>query len=170
MYNKVFIAVIGSLVLTNCAPVKGAKEGAATVTFESETATGFVAGYQSVDITVMAKGSEESLVADCKLDSSKYSASFTTPTKVNVPGYSKDAVDVKLSCTYERKEYSKSFAPINLSKQACGRSAVVVGVLLCPICGVGMAVGNAAKKKKVDPQGNQIAGDIYGFVKLNLDI
>ncbi len=170
MYNKIILAVVGSLFLTNCSPVKGAKEGATTVTFKSEEATGFVAGYQPVDIKVTKKGSEESLVADCKLDSTKYSASFQTPTKINVPGYSKGAVNVKLTCKYEDKEYAKTFAPVNLSKQARGKSAVAVGVLLCPICGVGMAVGQAAKKKKVDAKDNQTVGDIYGFTKLHLEI
>jgi hypothetical protein len=170
MYNKVFLTAIGLLFLTNCSPVSGAKDGATKVAFKSEEATGFVAGYQPVDIEVTKKNSEKSLLASCKLDSSKYSASFTTPAKVNIPGYSRGAVNVNVTCNYEGEEYSKSFAPVNLSKRARSNSAVAVGVLLCPICGVGMAVGNAAKKKKVDTKDNQTIGDIYGFTKLKLEI
>lgn len=170
MRKKFGFAMICSILLANCTPVSGPKDDATTVTFKSNKATEFVAGYQPVVVKITMKDSQDGLVADCKLDSSKYSASFTSPAKLNIPGYSKGAVNVELTCDYEGKKYAKTFAPVNLSQRARNNSAVAVGVLLCPICGVGMAVGNAAKKKKVDTQKNETAGEIYGFTKLVLQI
>lgn len=68
-----------------------------------------------------------------------------------------------MSCSYEGETYSQAYAPSNLSRKARNDSAAAVGLLLCPICGIGMAIGNNANK-------NEREGDLMGFTKLVLEI
>ncbi|MFD1160213.1 hypothetical protein [Roseovarius aestuarii] len=163
MRSFVIAGVVGSLVLAACAPVSGPEADGVGVAFKGEAGKAFVAGLQPVPVSLKKQGEDEKLAADCVLDSSKYTATFKAPATVNVPAYSEGAVAAKLSCTYEDQTYSKNFAPVNLSKRSRNQSATAVGVLLCPICGIGMAAGNSRNK-------NQRDGDIYGFLKMDIEI
>ena len=152
--------VISLVAVAACAPVKGADEKGVTATFTSESAKAFVAGFQPVEVTVSKNG--KSIPASCEITSPKYAASFAAPATVNIPAYSRSAVDAKLTCTSEDVTKAAIFKPVNLSKKARTGSAVGVAIL-CPICGLGVAAANASKANKKE-------SDIFGFIKMELKI
>ena len=150
--------VLSLVAVAACAPVKGADEKGVTATFAGENAQAFVAGYQPVEVKVTKSG--DSVPANCEITSSKYSAKFAAPATVNLPAYSKGAVNATLSCTTEDLTKAATFKPVNLSKKARTGSAVGVAVL-CPICGLGVAAANASKSKE---------NEIFGFNKMELKL
>ncbi len=150
--------VLSLVAVAACAPVKGADEKGVTATFANENATAFVAGYQPVEVKVTKNG--DSVPANCEIRSSKYAAKFAAPATVNLPAYSKGAVNATLSCTTEEETKAVTYKPENLSKKARTGSAVGVAVL-CPICGLGVAAANASKSKE---------NEIFGFTKMELKL
>jgi len=133
------------------------------VSFANEQSKAFVAGLQPAKVGLEREGESKKLAAQCSVQSSKYAASFVPPAVVNIPVYSQGWVPATLTCTYEGETYTKSFTPENLSRKARNESAAAVGILLCPICGIGMAIGNSANK-------NTKANDIYGFDEMIIKI
>ena len=77
---------------------------------------------QPVEVTVTKSG--DSVPANCEIKSSKYTAKFSAPATVNIPAYSKGAVNATLSCTTEDVTKAATFKPVNLSKKARTGSAV----------------------------------------------
>lgn len=155
-HKMVLLASIFGLI-SGCAAVKEPDKKANTASFKGENGQAFVAGFQPANVSLIIGGKK--VDADCTIDSTKFVAMVHAPGKVNLPAYSHGAVNALLTCEYEGTKHSGTFEPINLSKQARSESSVAIGILLCPICGVGMAVGN---KKK--------SGDIFGFSKMELKV
>jgi len=150
--KNTLLAVSASLaLLAGCASTSGPDSDGVTVAFANEQSKAFVAGLQPVKVGLQREGESKKLAAQCNLKSSKYAAS------------SQGWVPATLTCTYEGQTYSKTFNPQNLSRKARNESAAAVGILLCPICGIGMAIGNSANK-------NTKANDIYGFDELTIKI
>lgn len=137
-----------------CTPVKGPDSKGVTATFANEKAQAFVAGYQPAEVSVLKNG--KSIPAAGEITSPKYSAKFYAPATVNIPAYSKVAVNATLSCTTEDVTKAATFKPENLSKKARTGSAVGV-TLLCPICSLGVAAANASKSKE---------NEIFGVSKM----
>lgn len=158
--NKIFSMALALplVAVAACSPVKGPDEKGVTATFANENAQAFVAGYQPVEVSVTKNGN--SVPASCEITSPKYSAKFAAPATVNIPAYSKGAVNATLSCTAEDVTKAATFKPVNLSKKARTGSAVGVAVL-CPICGLGVAAANASKSKD---------NEIFGFTKMELKL
>lgn len=150
--------VLSLVAIAACSPVKGVDDKGVTATFANENAQAFVAGYQPVEVKVSKNGN--SVPANCEITSSKYSAKFAAPATVNLPAYSKGAVDATLSCTAEDVTKAVRYKPENLSKKARTGSAVGVAIL-CPICGLGVAAANASKSKE---------NEIFGFTKMELKL
>ena len=152
------ILLVSLAAIAACAPVQGPDEKAVTSTFANQEAMAFVAGYQPVEVKVTKNG--RSVPASCEIKSPKYTASIDAPGTVNLPAYSKGAVNATLSCTSEDVTKAAVFKPENLSKKARTGSAVGVAIL-CPICGLGVAAANASKSKE---------NEIYGFTKMELKL
>jgi hypothetical protein len=152
--------ILSCVAITACAPTKGADEKGTTVVFANEGAKAFVAGYQPVQITVRNNG--RNIRANCELKSSKFSANFTAPKVLNIPAYSQGAVNATLTCATADVTNSATFAPSNLSKKARASSAVGTA-LLCPICGIGVAIANSSKTKNAK-------NDIFGFDVMELEL
>ena len=150
--------VLALFALSACAPVAGPDADGVNATFANENAQSFVAGFQPVKVSVTKD--DRSIPASCRITSTKYSAAFTAPATVNIPAYSKGAVDATLTCNSEEGEKAAKFKPVNLSKKARTGSAVGVAVL-CPICGLGVAAANAGKAKD---------NEIYGFTRMELKL
>lgn len=159
MKNQFVAALAIGAMLSACAPVKGPEENGVSVAFKNDGAKEFVAGFQPVKVTI-EQGTDKEIAGQCKLHSSKYSASFAAPATVNVPAYSQGAVNATLSCDVEGEMHQVAFKPVNLSKRARNNSSLAVGLLLCPICGIGMAAGGAGEK----------TGDIFGFFEMKLKL
>lgn len=125
-----------------------------------------VVGFRAASVTTVINGNADlrsgtepsSVKSDCRLTSRGYAASFRTPATVNLPSFGRDTPPVTLSCTYNDEDVTKSFKAENLSKSSRTGTALGVGVLLCPVCGV--AAGIAGSNDKV--------GDAYGFSALQL--
>ena len=146
------------MLITACAPVKGPAEDGVSAGFKDKASQNFVAGMQPSNVKV-TRG-EKRLPAACKVTFSKYeTASFQAPAKVNLHAYSKDAVNATLTCSFEDETKSVTFESKNLSVAARTGSAIGV-ILLCPICGLGVAAANAGTDKQ---------NDIYGFTDLKLE-
>lgn len=148
------------------------KEEALDVTFTDKKLAESVIGFRAARVTtVIGEGSsggagsstiggEESVQANCKVQSDGYSAKFQTPAIVNMPSFGTSTKPAKLTCEYDGKSYSQTYEPSNLSADSRTGNALAVGIILCPICGVGMAAANSSPK----------SGDAYGFSVLKLKV
>ena len=106
------------------------------------------------------QGSSENVKAACKLKGDGYTAVFETPAMVNMPSFGRSMEPVEVTCTYKDKEFSETFEAINLSSSSRDGTAMAVGVVLCPICGVAVAVANGGDK----------VGDVFGFDEINVNV
>lgn len=149
--------------LLGCSSTSNPDPKGTNVEFTGNQGKEFVASLNPTKVSLQRKGEKKKLAANCELTSSKYTASFTTPATVNIPAYSQGAVNATLTCNYNGETYSQIYAPTNLSRKSRNNSAAAVGILLCPICGIGMALGNASKKA-------DRTGDVFGFTELKLEI
>lgn len=131
-----------------------------------------VVGFRSATVIAGTKSSEpgnasrsqqatlDRVKADCTIKGDGYGATFVSPSFVNMPSFGPDTKPVTLSCTYEGKTTSKEIAPVNLSAASRDGNALVVGIVLCPICGLAVAAGNKSDK----------VGDAYGFELMELEL
>ena len=149
-----------------------AKEDAVNVEFTNKAVAESVVGFRAVSISTVLKkagaqgsgnsqgGAPDTANADCKLASNGYSASFETPAVVSMPSFGRTTSPAKLTCTYNDKAFNKTYKAANLSQSKRTGNALGVGVVLCPICGVVMAVGNSGEKE----------GDAFGFEPMILEV
>lgn len=145
---------------------------AVNVTFTDKAKAKAVLGFSAASVYVgpskisgggsgsSSQGNSKTVKAECKIIGDGYSAEFTSPAIVNMPSMGRETPPVDLICTYSDKEYKKTFEAINLSKSSRDGAALVVGVILCPICGVATAIANGGAKD----------GDAYGFDTMFLEI
>lgn len=75
-----------------------------------------------------------------------------------MPSFGRETGPAKLTCTYNDETRSETYKPVNLSQGSRRGAALAVGVILCPICGTAMAVGNSGDK----------LGDAYGFDEMEM--
>ena len=165
MKSRILAALSLGVVLSACAAVEGPEKNGVSIAFKNDGAKAFVAGFQPVEVKI-EQSVDKDVEGQCRLDSSKYSASFTAPATVNIPAYSQGAVNATLSCEVDGQTHAATFKPVNLSKRARNNSSLAVGILVCPICGLGMAVGDAIASEETGVKD----GDIYGFIKMDLKI
>lgn len=163
MYSKIISALSCVALLASCASVEGPDSNGVEIAFKNETGKQFVAGLQPTKVELKRGEEDRKLPAQCSLDSANYSATFTAPAVVNIPAYSQNAVAATLTCERDGETYSETFQPENLSRKSRNSSAAAVGILLCPICGIGMAIGNSSNNNKRE-------GDIFGFSEMILEI
>jgi hypothetical protein len=105
-------------------------------------------------------GDDVKIAGVCKIREARYTASVTVPGKVSLPAYSKGALPIDVSCTFDGKTKQVRLEPENLSRVQRQSSNVGLAIL-CPVCGIGAAIGTSAK-------GANREGDIYRFRKIAL--
>jgi hypothetical protein len=151
--------------LSACAQPNGASDQ--DVTFTKESGKNFIAGFMPVDVQIVGEANTSSsaiaagvtkITGDCKIREARYTASVKAPGKVSLPAYSKGALPIDVSCTFDGKTKQIRLQPENLSRVQRQSSNVGLAIL-CPVCGIGAAIGTSAK-------GANREGDIYGFRKI----
>lgn len=151
--------------LSACAQPNGASDQ--DVTFTKESGKNFIAGFMPVDVQIVSEANASSsaiaagvskITGDCKIRETRYTASVKAPGKVSLPAYSKGALPIDVSCTFDGKTKQIRLQPENLSRVQRQSSNVGLAIL-CPVCGIGAAIGTSAK-------GANREGDIYGFRKI----
>ncbi|MFN3208798.1 MAG: hypothetical protein ACE369_07315 [Roseovarius sp.] len=148
-----------------------AKKDAVNVEFNDRAIAHSVLGFRATPVTtvlglqerfagsaISQPGGPEVVKADCELQAEGYAAAFEAPATVNMPSFGRDTGPVKLTCTRNGKSYSQTYKRVNLSQGGRTGTALAVGILLCPICGTAVAVGNSGDK----------VGDVYGFDSMEL--
>jgi len=143
------------------------------VTFTKESGKNFIAGFMPVDVRVgvektianpqyenVEKSKSEDSKGVCKIREARYTATVTAPGKVSLPAYSQGALPIDVTCTFDGKTKQVRLQPENLSRLQRQSSNVGVAIL-CPICGLGAAIGTSAK-------GANREGDVYGFRKIEI--
>jgi hypothetical protein len=137
------------------------------VTFTKESGKNFIAGFMPVDVQIVGEANTSSsaisggvtkITGDCKIREARYTASVKAPGKVSLPAYSQGALPIDVSCTFDGKTKQVRLQPENLSRVQ-RQSSNVGFAILCPVCGIGAAIGTSAK-------GANREGDIYGFRKI----
>ena len=174
--RSIITSVILCGILSACAQPNGASNETNNqdVTFTSESGKNFIAGFMPVivqivdeedinshpadDIEAAVDGNK--FTGDCKIREARYTASVKAPGKISLPAYSKGALPIDVSCTFDGKTKQVRLQPENLSRLQRQSSNVGVAIL-CPICGIGAAIGTSAK-------GANREGDIYGFRKITI--
>ena len=153
--------------LSACAQPNGASNE--NVTFTKESGKNFIAGFMPVDVQIVKKDGKdtpfsddsdrvESFTGNCKIREARYTTSVSVPGKVSLPAYSQGALPIDVSCTFDGKTKQVRLQPENLSRLQ--RQSSNIGIaLLCPVCGLGSAIGSSAK-------GANREGDVYGFRKI----
>ena len=142
------------------------KGEAVNVEFNDAAVAEKVVGFRAAPVGLVDKGSDalssgsdaQSLPAECSIVSQGFSTRVTAPATVNMPSFGRDTPPATVTCQYNDETYSKTFKARNLSNGSRTGSSLVVGILLCPICGV--AAGIAGSGDKV--------GDAYGFDDLTI--
>jgi hypothetical protein len=142
------------------------------VTFTKESGKNFIAGYMPVDVQIVNETDANNHPADdvetsvtdekftgvCKIREARYTATVKVPGKVSLPAYSQGALPIDVSCTFNGKTKQVRLQPENLSRLQRQSSNVGVAIL-CPVCGLGAALGTSAR-------GANREGDVYGFRKI----
>lgn len=169
--RSIITSIILCGILSACAQPNGASNETNNqdVTFTSESGKNFIAGFMPVDVQIVGEANASSsaiaagvskITGDCKIREARYTASVKAPGKVSLPAYSKGALPIDVSCTFDGKTKQVRLQPENLSRLQRQSSNVGVAIL-CPICGIGAAIGTSAK-------GANREGDIYGFRKITI--
>lgn len=167
--RSIITSVFLCCILSACAQPNAASNQ--DVTFTKESGKNFIAGFMPVIVQIAAiediahhanddieYNQKAEFTGDCKIREARYTASVKAPGKVSLPAYSKGALPIDVSCTFDGKTKQVRLEPENLSRLQRQSSNVGVAIL-CPICGIGAAIGTSAK-------GANREGDIYGFRKI----
>jgi len=165
---KVLYGVAIMVGLVACGPTERsttqASADAINVAFSSASARDGLRGLQPVRIETFqidpAKATlrGKAVKMACDLAGRGYSATFTTPTKVNMPNFGSNSAPAALRCQHRGKEITRTLRPVNFSQNQRNSktSNMVTGLILL---NPGLLVGGAATQVRT----NQDGSDIFGY-------